>query len=490
MQHSSIKSNLFRKETNMKRIISVLLIVFLILTSGCRKGKSDDENELYALALAMVLFTTTDDCDTGNVTVSAYKDSPFGIFGPYEFEVDRISAGFTKYDANHYLLDIGAKWIQVKYCDENSVPGEIQTYGRVGKEGLADTTRITDLYRNQLREVIRLHKDRTKYWEAGTEPDGFPPPMGWKGRPDAYAEFLKETYLVIKSECSECKVIFGGIGGIGATTGLDSAPAVFLKEVLTAGGGKYIDGFAFKQHRYNAGDYQLIKNRMDDYSGVFSDFGIDLRSMPVFLETATHDGYPNSTSEYLSLFPIKAQTEKEQAMGLFKMYIYSAVQGVSKIFWNLIFERYNFGNDPGSDFNFYGLVNNPLNDGVNYPKLAYYTYKKMAEVLEGADWKNIQTVQESGDIYVYRFTKGERIIHVAWWDYFNDPSYTAGMTKDTVIGALSGVTVTKTEAVPMFSSGKDVTDYGNAFKKNTVDIVSGSVTMSLGEEPVFVETDP
>lgn len=43
------------------------------------------------------------------------------------------------------------------------------------------------------------------------------------------------------------------------------------------------------------------------------------------------------------------------------------------------------------------------------------------------------------------------------------------------------------EAVPKFSSGKDVTDYNTAFKTETKSVTGGQVSISLADSPVFVE---
>ncbi|MBI3569752.1 MAG: hypothetical protein HY082_01420, partial [Gammaproteobacteria bacterium] len=123
----------------------------------------------------------------------------------------------------------------------------------------------------------------------------------------------------------------------------------------------------------------------------------------------------------------------------------------------------------------------------SHKKLAYYTYKKMVEVLEDSDWKNIQAVRESDDVHVYKFVKNGKAIYVAWWDYFNDPAYTRGKAKPVTITGLQGSTATVTEAVPRFSSGAEVTDFNTAFNKGTLSIVNGTVTLTLGENPVFVE---
>ena len=99
--------------------------------------------------------------------------------------------------------------------------------------------------------------------------------------------------------------------------------------------------------------------------------------------------------------------------------------------------------------NHFGLVYDGIgkdDPGYGVRKLAYYAYKKMVEVLDGSDWNNIQTIQEKDGIYVYKFTKNNKPIYVAWNDNTAEKTIT-----------ISGITsnqVKITEAVPKYESGK------------------------------------
>lgn len=70
--------------------------------------------------------------------------------------------------------------------------------------------------------------------------------------------------------------------------------------------------------------------------------------------------------------------------------------------------------------------------------------------------------------------------------YFTNSS-APGNRKTISLTGLQGSSALITEAVPKFSTGKDVIDYGTAFNTQTVLISNGTVTLTLNENPVFME---
>jgi len=179
----------------------------------------------------------------------------------------------------------------------------------------------------------------------------------------------------------------------------------------------------------------------------------------------------------------KFQTEAEQAESLLKRYVYSLAHDVKKVFWVNLVENHNYGGHPNDYYDNTGLINNPANDGKDWKKLAYYTYKLMVEKLEGSDWNNIQTIQEKGGIYIYKFTKKGEPIWVAWNDNEKPKKVTITLDKD-----IKGVKIT--EAVPRYNSGKEVRDYETAFREIKGVISEGyplQLSFELGDIPVFVE---
>jgi hypothetical protein len=68
---------------------------------------------------------------------------------------------------------------------------------------------------------------------------------------------------------------------------------------------------------------------------------------------------------------------------------------------------------------------------------------------------------------------------VAW----NDNS----AEKQVTISGVNSASVKITEAVPNYSSGKDVKDYNTAFKTETKQTVDNKLTINLNGTPVFIE---
>ena len=173
--------------------------------------------------------------------------------------------------------------------------------------------------------------------------------------------------------------------------------------------------------------------------------------------------------------------ERFQAINLIKRYVYALSLGVKKVFWwNMVEGEFPLEVDHPS--NHFGLVYDgigPGDPGYGVKKLAYYSYKKMIEVLEGTDWTAVKTVQASDGMYVYQFSKNGKPIWVVWNDR-------AG-TRNVTISDVSSNKVRVTQAVPPFETGKEVTGYDTAFKPEIKSLPDGKITIGLKETPVFVE---
>jgi hypothetical protein len=315
-------------------------------------------------------------------------------------------------------------------------------------------------------------KSPIKYWQVDNEP---PHGLG------DYAEFLKITYIAIKEADPEAKVIIGGVPGMPpVSTYLESFNRDYLPilDNLAKYKKKYFDIFDFHWYGDASGDYQgaqnvykYIKQKIDE-RGISPSYGYWITEM------GTYSGDPTAGLHGFKDYPF--QTEKQQAADLTKRYVYSLSAGIKKVFMAYGLKEGFKGNE--GYFDFTGIIYDGKykhDKGRGVKKLAYYTYKKMVEVLEGSDWNNIETVRESDGIYIYKFTKKGKPIWVAW----NDNS----AEKKITISRIGSSQVKVIEAVPKYESGKDMTDYSSAFNTETKSVKNDKLTITLGEIPLFIE---
>jgi len=423
------------------------------------------------------------------------RDSPFGLYSPWgEFGLDR-STFATHGEITEQVGDIGIKWVQElpPFLAVDVVPADIHLYSRVGREAgmVPSLIRNPDAvwnFKQELTRTMTIGVDRFRYLEVDTEPDGL---GGWQNDPEGYVELLRLSHEIVKKVCPNCQILFGGLSG--GQNILDVQGTTFLEKAMAAGAAEFIDGLEFKRHHLSVKDYLLMKKHYDSIGEILERYGIDIRHIPVFLETCMYDGDPNEPVPHPFISNLPVQTETEQATGLVKTYVYAISLGITRIFWNLMYERSDF--EPGhaspfpqNPFNHYGLINNPTNaDGLSHKKLAYYTYKKMVAILDGSDWTKVQSIQESDDVCIYKFNKQGKAVFIAWWDYFNDPAYTPGATRQVVLSDLDGDTARITDAIPDVRSGDLVSDFSTAFKVATMDIHDDMLTLTLGDKPLFIE---
>jgi len=300
-----------------------------------------------------------------------------------------------------------------------------------------------------------------------------------------YAEVQKMTYQAVKEADKTANVLIAG------DSGKELYPKVF--EYLN---GDYIDIVDF--HRFGTKDNYDPKNDFNYLKASLQSAGFNLNELKFWItETGTYSGDPSQhvTGKQELLY----QSEKQQASGLLKRYVSALSYKIEKIFWawNIV---EGFKRDCGI-FDYTGLVYDGCDcnengkyvceKGIGYDlgqgvkKLSYYTYKLMVEKLEGSDWDNIQTIQESDNVYIYKFTKNGEPVWVAWWDYFDDTGSSKTISLD--VGSINSVKITK--AVPNAEDGSkiDANDYPDFFNTETKTVSGGKVEITLGESPVFVE---
>ena len=289
-----------------------------------------------------------------------------------------------------------------------------------------------------------------------------------------YAEVQKLTYQAVKKANSSAQVLIAG------DSGRDYYPGVFAQLQ-----GNYIDIVDF--HRFGQENLYNPKSDFDYLKNSLKSSGFDLAKLKFWItETGTYSGAPVNRSGGHD----PAQTEKQQARGLLKTYVSGLSYGIGKIFWAWgIVEGFSCD---CCLFDYTGLIydgnkerntnNCQLQDkydlGAGVKKLSYYTYKKMVAELGG--YKSVATIQEKDGVYVYKFSKESGAVYVAWND--NSASKTVNITLDAGVQSAQAVS-----AVPKYGTGKEVTDYNNAFSTETKAINNNSISLEVSDVPVFVE---
>ncbi|MDD4050225.1 MAG: glycosyl hydrolase 53 family protein [Candidatus ainarchaeum sp.] len=319
--------------------------------------------------------------------------------------------------------------------------------------------------------------------QIGNEVDGGP---FWDDTPPHYALLLKKSYQAIKQVAPDMKV---AIAGVATPEGFYRYYRPVFKELEKIKdkkpGERYFDVFDFHWSGQFRGDYKAIELPEKTYEmrDFISDVKSDLKEMGYgdvlfyITEMSDYSGRPNMNRAMK--YPY--HSEQYQAASLVKRYVYSLACGVDKIYWVTLQEFNGFGGMFDGYFDNVGLVKNPSPGKPACKKLAYYTYKKMTEVLAGSDWRSIQKVRESGGIHIYRFSKNGKSIWVAW----NDTK-----TKQQVnISGIAAKNVRITRSVPAAKAGRAVTDYTKAFEIKTLPAKDGMENLSPGSIPIFVEEE-
>ncbi len=318
----------------------------------------------------------------------------------------------------------------------------------------------------------------------------------WIPRPAQYAEMFDATYRAMKAACSDCVLFLPG-------TRLEDFQ--FQDEGAAADGWvvqvlRYLDAYAtqfddlgFNYHfwastasptdPYSEGtDYRLHKTYIEAIRHAYGRFGyVD---QPIISRESGMTGIGPGETNRLGQ-PLRPN-EPYQARYVAKIYALTASLGQKVLAWTTTVE---YSSSPGEIFLHTGLIHNPANNGgLSYKKLGWFAYKKMVETLNGADWDNVATIIDGADnVYAYRFNVGGQYKYIIWWDYFNDPGYTLGSSKQAVLTGLSGTILTVTDLVPDYSDGSLVPGYDSAFTSSSVSIVNGTTTVTLQEDPLLLE---
>ncbi|HDZ62017.1 MAG TPA: hypothetical protein ENH40_02590 [Nitrospirae bacterium] len=195
-------------------------------------------------------------------------------------------------------------------------------------------------------------------------------------------------------------------------------------------------------------------------------------------ENATHTGQPDTPA--LRLY----QTLAEQARFLVKRICWSRANGLSRFFWSLMMDRYEFMGEPDSFFNSIGMIgdgeqnNEPIpegvTDGFNARRNIYWAYKLLAEKTDSTVAVQIGEMSLTDENanrwgYEYRLKADSRRVFVLW---------TEGVRQDLTFS----VTVDSVHVIDMI----DVNESGIFANEYDVNAVGSEITVSVGENPLMV----
>lgn len=306
------------------------------------------------------------------------------------------------------------------------------------------------------------------YWEIDNEPDISPgdPESPWRGDLNTakdYALTLKTAYKAIKSASPNAKVAIGSLA-----INIEYFEQVFieLEKLKDSKNDVFFD--VFNLHFYGQ-DFEYGRYPIKETKG--EQDGPSIGEVKALLTQYGYSDVGFIITE-AGTYSDTTQTETDQAASLIKRYVYPISEGVDRIYW-LGIKYQKFLEMIGR------FADMSLMDKNNNKKLAYYSYKKMVEILDGSDWENVQTIQESDGVYIYKFTKNGKPIWVAW----NDNS--ASKTISLSVGSIQTVKIA--EAVPKYTSGKQIASYGAAFSAELKTAQNGQVVVTLKDIPVFIE---
>jgi flavodoxin len=429
----------------------------------------------------------SDTCCDGECESSAvdYNDSPFGI----------SIAGFLAKDYSQsleYMAEAGAGTVRFM---ANPSWGGLSWKDVEYEKGKFDWSEPDEHYlkakENELNIMVNIYPDTPKWdpnydenvimqyptWILGTEMwrgEGWSETHGgkkwWRGTPEEYADLFVETYKAIKIANSDAVVKMAGSNPlIDEEEETDYEERVFkkLRNLI-----QDIPNFSFV---YSLHFYPGDKRNFEAYA-----HAIDL-ARQVLGENGFYNVPITITDAACFLLKEDSSREEKVAEYIIKTYVFGLAHDVKNIVWAQLSDGLEYGKRFEA-----GLISNPSmsnQDENHYKNLGFYTYKLMVEKLEGSDWDNIQTIQESDNIYIYKFMKNGKPVWVAWWDYFDDSGTEKSITID--VGNINSVKITK--AVPKYETGQEVTDYSTAFNTETKTASGGKVTITLGESPVFIE---
>ncbi|MBF0464663.1 MAG: hypothetical protein HQK88_07810 [Nitrospirae bacterium] len=370
--------------------------------------------------------------NAGATCTATANGSPFGILDVEE-RLDRLNSDFY---AGKFASDVGYKWM--RFLGPPSAQYMIYLRGGMNLQaGEAYLTQLNTLYENAmnrgvsvlvtinpstgdarppqkagvftqadvsgysefLRALIRK-LPKVKHFTMETEVDA-----SWK--PADYALALATTKKVFNQQCPDCKLYTGGYinpEGTFFEEVFDNLKKLNAKNSFDAFGLWHAFDMFLGVKRGGIDKFELIKTQYKKSRELLNRYGY--ANMPVFLGETS---YPCDTHNPFT----KGYSETNQAANLVKTYATVISLGAFRVFWSNIHD-YHFYAGGYSIFDFSGLINNPENDGLSSKKLAYYSYKNLAQKLSCFEAAKTSEVNAGPGVTAYRFEKGGKELYIVW----------------------------------------------------------------------------
>ncbi|MBP3360612.1 MAG: hypothetical protein J6N52_07150 [Clostridia bacterium] len=291
-----------------------------------------------------------------------------------------------------------------------------------------------EAYASYCAFVAKSFKGRVKYFEIWNEPDGldYNHDLNNTGTPENYARLLKAAYEAIKAVNPEAYVL--GVSGAGA-----SQSVWFIKRVLAAGGGAYMDALSVHPYIWTRSPLDEVnktfESEITSITDAMEQYGI---KKPVW---ATEAGY---SSGVMSDGSVWRSEEQAGAYDVRTCLLNKADGRVDKLF---IYELKN--RDEGSEpANNMGIL-----DTKGKPRKGYYMLSAYNSFINGTvyDEKYVWNVKSSAEketsdddgvrysgYSIYRFRDDNKDVFVMWTK--GGDEYTARLKKssDKLSASLSG----------------------------------------------------
>jgi len=172
-------------------------------------------------------------------------------------------------------------------------------------------------------------------------------------------------------------------------------------------------------------------------------------------------------------------SEQRHAADMVKRHVFLLSLGVEKILWSGLKAAPEKDLTPRQISDYFRQVT--LIDGEGRRKPAYWSYKLMVDLLDGADWHKTITLRKNDHgHFVFKFTRENHPIWVLW----NED----GKSTDTIAIPNDIKQVVIIHAVPDAKAGRDVIGYEDGFHREYRPVENGQISIGVSDIPIFIVT--